>query len=134
MLNFLRFPSPSPRVITQGVAAMAATGAAYSGALAAGEGGFALLSATLLSAELGETDVMVFVAPQGTAAAVELSERGPQVLTGLAAGALLSEVEEAAEPLRLADRASPAAAAAMIDAMVALNDDQRAKLRGALSL
>jgi hypothetical protein len=121
MLNLLRNKP------YRGVAAVAAAGAAYTGFLA--EDAFEVVSATL-----GETAVMVFVAPRGAAAAVEVTERGAQVLTGLAAGAVLAEVEEADEAVRSTERADAGATAAVIEAMIGLSAEQKARLRGALSL
>lgn len=86
------------------------------------------------SAKLGDVPVTVFVAPQGNAVAVELSGRGPQVLTGLAAGAVLSEVEEAGEAFGRTEQASSVDTAWRIEAMPELSDDQKATLRRALSL
>ncbi|WP_031549412.1 hypothetical protein [Parvularcula oceani] len=120
------------------VLGLAAASAAYSSAAVAEEGGFELLSGIV-----DGNSVMLFVDRNGTAVAIELSERGAQVLTGLAAGALLSEVREAdGEPdltgqalsaLR-AERASTKEASALIDEMTVLNDTQKARLRTALAL
>ena len=120
------------------VLGLAAASAAYSSAAVAEEGGFELLSGIV-----DGNSVMLFVDRNGTAVAIELSERGAQVLTGLAAGALLSEVREAdGEPdltgqalsaLR-AERASTKEASALIDEMTVLNDTQKARLRTAMAL
>ncbi|MBB4657783.1 hypothetical protein [Parvularcula dongshanensis] len=105
-------------------------GAAYSGAALADDDGFELLSATLEG-----TPVMVFVDGRGTAVAVEVTDRGAQVLTGLAAGALLSDLREAeALPTFRASRASYTDAEAMIETLAGLSELQRSKLRTALAL
>ncbi len=120
------------------VLGLAAASAAYSSAAVAEEGGFELLSGIV-----DGNSVMLFVDRNGTAVAIELSERGAQVLTGLAAGALLSEVREAEGGPDLtgqalgalrAERASTREASLLINDMTVLNDTQKARLRTALAL
>lgn len=104
---------------------------------ASGAGGF-----EVMSAHLDGRDVRVFVAPQGTAAAVEMGQERATVLTGLAAGIILSDVEEAARgPAHgLGARSSrigrldARGADAVIDGLPALTDGQKDQLRSALSL
>ena len=96
----------------------------------------------LVSAVLDGRRTHVFVAPQGTAAAVEVGEERATVLTGLAAGIVLSDVEEAqggpssglaASSSRIS-RLSPRDADGLIDGLGALTDGQKGQLRTALSL
>ena len=96
----------------------------------------------LVSAVLDGRRTHVFVAPQGTAAAVEVGAERATVLTGLAAGIVLSDVEEAqggpssgltASSSRIS-RLSPRDADGLIDGLGALTDGQKGQLRTALSL
>ena len=96
----------------------------------------------VVSAHLDGRDVRVFVAPKGTAAAVEMGEERATVLTGLAAGIVLSDVEEAAHgpASGLGARSSrigrldARGADALIDGFAVLTDGQKDQLRSALSL
>ena len=101
------------------------------------EGGFELVSAVV-----DGRPVIVFVAPQGTAAAVEMGEARALVLTGLAAGIVLSDVEEAANgpapgvsaASSRMSRLSAHDAEALIEGLVGLTLGQKDQLRAALSL
>lgn len=107
----------------------AAVGAVLSqGALAETEEGF-----ELVSGHVDGHDVIVFIDGQGTAVAVEIAEEGAEVLTGLAAGAALSDVQAAQTAFRLT-QASRSGMTILIDRMARLNDAQKAKLRGALAI
>lgn len=96
----------------------------------------------LISAILDGRRTYVFIAPQGTAAAVEVGEERATVLTGLAAGIVLSDVEEAqshgargltASTSRIS-RLLAQEAESLIDGLAALTDGQKGQLRTALSL
>ena len=94
------------------------------------------------TAVLDGRKVCVFVAPQGTAAAVEMGEGRALVLTGLAAGIVLSDIEEAANGPAAGLGASTSRighltardADTMIDGLAPLSDGQKDQLRTALSL
>ena len=96
----------------------------------------------VMSAMLDGRDVRVFVAPQGTAAAVELGAERATVLTGLAAGIVLSDIEEAARGPRSGlgaaacriGRLDARGADAVIDGFAVLTDGQKDQLRTALSI
>ena len=97
---------------------------------------------TVHAAMLDGQDVRVFVAPHGTAAAIEVGEARATVLTGLAAGIVLSDIEEAsdgpsdgltASTVR-ERRLSAPGASRVIEAMPHLTDGQRDQLRAALAL
>lgn len=113
--------------------------AAYGHAAILDEGGYEVVSAVVDGRQ-----VTVFVAPQGTAAAVEVGETRAMVLTGLAAGIVLSDVEEAVGEARPARGLSAASmrtrrlsardADGRIDAIGVLSEGQKDQLRAALSL
>ena len=94
------------------------------------------------AAMLDGKDVRVFVAPHGTAAAVELGSDRASVLTGLAAGIVLSDVEEAgagpAQGLGARTAMTHALSAPrtvdVIEDMAVLTDGQKDQLRAALCL
>ena len=94
------------------------------------------------SAVLDGRRTQVFVAPQGTAAAVEMGTNRASVLTGLAAGIVLSDVEEATSGPASSIGASSSSisqlsareADELIDALPVLSDGQKGQLRAALSL
>jgi hypothetical protein len=92
----------------------------------------------LLSAMVAGASVMVFVDPQGVATAVETTDDGTHILTGIAAGAALSDVREAAEfpsALPVPPRSVTAPeAAALVASLQGLNAAQRGQLLNALSL
>ena len=93
----------------------------------------------LISARLGERDVVVFVDQNGVAIGAETTGEHTSVLTGLGAGVLLSDVEAARAARREAavfrlDQVTPRAADALIDGMTRLPEAQRAALRTALAL
>ena len=109
---------------------------------AAAQGVVATGGFEVMSAHLDGRDVRVFVAPQGTAAAVEMGDERATVLTGLAAGIVLSDVEDAARGPQngLGARSSrigrldARGADALIDGFAVLTDGQKNQLRTALSL
>ena len=110
---------------------LAAAGAVLS-QTAVAEGSFQLVSASLEG-----RDVIVFLDGAGTAVAVEIAEAEAQVLTGLAAGAVLSDVEAAQaadRPSFKLDRATRTGMAALIDGMGRLSGAQKNELRQALSI
>lgn len=107
----------------------AAAGAVLSqGAVAEAEDGF-----ELVSGHVDGHDLIVFVDGQGTAVAVALAEDGAEILTGLAAGAALSDVQAADTAFRLT-QASRSGTTILIDRMGCLSEAQKAKLRDALAI
>ena len=114
---------------------MAAAGAILSQGAVAEEGlddGY-----ELVSARLGDRDVLVFVDRNGVAVGLEVAEAGSTVVTGLAAGVLLSDVEAVRDGNEFAfrlDRTSPLAAATLIDGMAGLTEAKRAELKAALAI
>lgn len=107
----------------------AAESAGATGAPVEQQGDFELVSGVVEGARL-----VAFVDRAGTAVAVELVEAST-VLTGVAAGVALSDLEESAIGLpSLRSRVSRDEADAMIETMSELRDGQKAMLRAALSI
>lgn len=119
------------RQLVRRVSRLAAASAVLSQAAVA-ETGYQLVSASLEG-----RDVIVFLDGAGTAVAVEMDDARAQVLTGLAAGALLSDVEAARgadRPAFKLDQATGSGLAALIDGMGRLSDAQKNELRRALAI
>ena len=94
------------------------------------------------SAVLDGRRTQVFVAPQGTAAAIEIGMERASVLTGIAAGIVLSDVEEATSGPASSIGASSSSISQLtaretdrlIDGLPILSEGQKGQLRAALSL
>ena len=93
----------------------------------------------ITSARLPGRSIIAFEKRGGQAAALEVTERGAEILQGLAAGALLSELDEVKTsrsdltmPLIRGEGASRAEAEAFIQSLDLLDMTEKKRLMGAL--
>lgn len=97
------------------------------GAASADEADFEILSATID----GRLTV-AFVNQQGTAVALSLGSETPEIIRGVAAGAILSDLRDRAGEAMAAGRVTAAELATVIDDLPQLTAGQRQQLKAML--